>query len=201
MVRWLLFLLMVPVIFAAMKPVAGICELQGSAIVYVETDMGVCSTIPVNVTGDSYTTNLANLRLLSGSDCSGYWKSNDVLYVEVDGTEISRGVIDQGTGVQMLPPYIVSELQEQEVIEKNRPEPEVVFEPVELIEPPAEVIEEVNITIPSRAIENITETIKYTVSDLYYRTVETESDQDSVWRYLVFVIGILLLFIWWEVKS
>ena len=201
MVRWLILILLIPVVFAAMKPVAGISEISGTVTVYVNTSYGLCETIPVGVIGETYTTNLANLRFPRGGDCSTLWKTGDTIYASVGSIQTSSTTVSAGTTVQRLPELILSESTVEEVIERNRREPEVIFVPVEKIEEDNNEIIEEQISIPSRAIGNITETIKYSVSDLYYRTVESESESESVWRYLILIIFTLLLFIGWGVRS
>ena len=202
MVRWIIILLMLPLIFAATKPIAGISELSGTATVHVETFFGTCSTIPVKVIGESYTANLGNLRLVDGGSCTDFWRINDTMFVTIDGMEISRSVVEPGTGVQMMPAYIVSGDREEVIIERNKPEEIVVFEPIQTVEvPDINPNDDSNITIPSRALRNITKTVEYTISDLYYKSVEPVSEEESVWRYLIMIIIFSLLLIGWGLRS
>lgn len=201
MVKWILALMLLPIIFAATKPIAGITEVSGDAIINVETVMGICTTIPVEVIGDSYTSNLGNLRLMDGGSCNNFWRMNDTMYVTIDGIEISRTKIESGTGVQMMPAYIISGADEQDIIERNKPEEIVIFEPIQIIDVPEVKPEDHNnFTIPSRAVRNITETVKYTISDLYFKSIDPVSKEESVWRYLVLIMIFCVAIIGWGLR-
>ena len=196
-----LLLLLIPIVFAAMKPIAGISEINGEAIIFVETSMGICQTVPVEVQGESYTSNLANLRFSNGQDCSAYWQAGDTIYATINGETTALDVVSLGTTLQYLPEIILSERTIEDVIDDNRREPEVIFVPI--IDNDLQLRDDyltdnnTNVLIPSKTIENITESVTYTFADLYYTSISTESEQESVWRYLVFIMIILFLIIWW----
>jgi len=196
-----LLLLLIPIVFAAMKPIAGISEINGEAIIFVETSMGICQTVPVEVQGESYTSNLANLRFSNGQDCSAYWQAGDTIYTTINGETTALDVVSLGTTVQYLPGIILSKRTVEDVIDDNRREPEVVFVPI--IDNDLQLRDDsltdndTNVLVPSRTIENMTQSVIYTFADLYYTSTSTESEQESVWRYLVLIMIILLLIIWW----
>ncbi len=196
-----LLLLLIPIVFAAMKPIAGISEIPGEAIILVETSMGICQTVPIEVQGESYTSNLANLRFSNGQDCSAYWQAGDTIYATINGENTALEVVSLGTTLQYLPEIILSERTVEDVIDDNRREPEVVFVPIIDSDPQLSddflTDNNTNVLIPSKAMENITESVTYTFADLYYTSILTESEQESVWRYLVLIMIVLFLIIWW----
>lgn len=204
MVKWFLFVLLIPLCFGMMKPIGGISDSQITKIT-VETELGACVIQPTPVLANkTYATNLQNLKLQSNPEisCKDFWRQGDTMTITNEFTSISV-VIESGTNVQMIAP-IISAVDEDDVyeeIETERTSVELRNNPViekntsNIVDSPENtqttpLFEEINLTTIKQA----------TLDDLYYVKSNIESSSDNSTFWIVLILLALLLFIGWELS-